>query len=171
MKCLILFPGKIIMMIKNIYISIWRLLKKFTQMVPMCSYVSYCKCAVLFRITKTHLYNFDPLKPHFYIVKLGFTGVYIIFLIFAHKHRLWVLVRTALESKNMKNNRIFLSENFHFLAIKCSIYLNGHVFVMVIACAWSRLLRVPREYCASWLCPFLGNFHLSFAGCTWNNTR
>ena len=34
-------------------------------------------------ITKTYLYNFDPLKPHFYIVKLGFTGVYIIFLISA----------------------------------------------------------------------------------------
>ena len=34
-------------------------------------------------IMKTHLYNFDPLKPHFYIVKLGFTGVYIIFLISA----------------------------------------------------------------------------------------
>ena len=34
-------------------------------------------------ITKTYLYNFDPLKPHFYIVKLGFTGVYIIFLIAA----------------------------------------------------------------------------------------
>ena len=31
-------------------------------------------------ITKTYLYNFDPLKPHFYVVKLGFTGVYIIFL-------------------------------------------------------------------------------------------
>ena len=28
-------------------------------------------------------YNSDPLKPHFYIVKLGFTGVYIIFLISA----------------------------------------------------------------------------------------
>ena len=39
-------------------------------------------------ITKTCLYNFDPLKPHFYIVKLGFTGVYIIFLISAQKHRL-----------------------------------------------------------------------------------
>ena len=38
-------------------------------------------------ITKTYLYNFDPLKPHFYIVKLGFTGVYIIFLISAQKHR------------------------------------------------------------------------------------
>ena len=34
-------------------------------------------------ITKTCLYNFDPLKPHFYKVKLGFTGVYIIFLISA----------------------------------------------------------------------------------------
>ena len=33
---------------------------------------------------KTYLYNFDPLKPHFCIVKLflnWFTGVYIIFLI------------------------------------------------------------------------------------------
>ena len=36
-------------------------------------------------ITKTCLYNFDPLKPHFYIVKLGFSGVYIIFLISAQK--------------------------------------------------------------------------------------
>ena len=32
-------------------------------------------------IAKTRLYKFDPFKPHFYIVKLGFTGVYIIFLI------------------------------------------------------------------------------------------
>ena len=36
-----------------------------------------CFCA---DITKTCLYNFDPLKPNFYIVKLGFTGAYIIFL-------------------------------------------------------------------------------------------
>ena len=36
-------------------------------------------------ITKTCLYSFDPIKPHFYIVKLGFTGVYIIFLISAQK--------------------------------------------------------------------------------------
>ena len=34
-------------------------------------------------ITRTCLYNFDPLKPHFYIVKLGFTGVHFIFLISA----------------------------------------------------------------------------------------
>ena len=34
-------------------------------------------------ITKTCLYNVGPLKPHFYIVKLGFAGVYIIFVISA----------------------------------------------------------------------------------------
>ena len=45
-------------------------------------------------ITKTRLHNFDLLNL-FYMVKLGFTGVYIIFLISAQKHRLWVLVRTA----------------------------------------------------------------------------
>ena len=45
-------------------------------------------------ITKTCLYDFffDPLKPHFYIVKLGFTGVYIIFSYFCSKHRLWYLL-------------------------------------------------------------------------------
>ena len=46
-------------------------------------------------ITKSRLYNFYPNKPHYYIVKLGFTGVFIIFSYFAKKHRLWVLVRTA----------------------------------------------------------------------------
>ena len=35
----------------------------------------------LAHITKTYLYNFYPLIPHFCKVKLGFTGVYIIFLI------------------------------------------------------------------------------------------
>ena len=30
---------------------------------------------------KTRLYNFDRLKPLFYTVKLGYTGVHIIFLI------------------------------------------------------------------------------------------
>ena len=35
----------------------------------------------ILHITKTCLYKFDPLKAHFYIVKLGFTGIYFIFLI------------------------------------------------------------------------------------------
>ena len=52
-------------------------------------------------IIKTYLYNFDPLKPHFYIVKLGFIMVYIICLISAQKLRLWVLVRTAPSTHNL----------------------------------------------------------------------
>ena len=39
----------------------------------------------IYYITKTCLYNFDPLIPHFYIVKLGFTGEDIIRLISAQK--------------------------------------------------------------------------------------
>ena len=58
-----------------------------------CAYVHCSQGSLL--ITKTRLYNFNPLKPHFYIVKLGFTWVYIIFSYFVKKHRLWVLVRTA----------------------------------------------------------------------------
>ena len=35
---------------------------------------------LIYDIAKTCLDNFDPLEPHFYTVKLGFTRVYIIFL-------------------------------------------------------------------------------------------
>ena len=38
------------------------------------------------RITKAYLYIFYPLKPHFYIVKQGFTVVYIIFFFFLLKN-------------------------------------------------------------------------------------
>ena len=54
--------------------------------------------ALMFRLiqvtTKTYLYNFNPLKPHFYIEQLGFTGVHY-FSYFCSKHRVWVLIRTA----------------------------------------------------------------------------
>ena len=54
-------------------------------------------------IMKTYLivYTFDPFISHFYIVQLGFTGVYIIFLISAQKHRLWVLVTQRAHDVNI----------------------------------------------------------------------
>ena len=76
------------------------------------------------------------------IVKLGFKGVNIIFLISAQKHILWVLVRTAsprrflqvhticVLSRNMKKKSEFLSENVQFLVMKFSVHLNRCVFVM-----------------------------------------
>ena len=75
-------------------------------------------------ITKTCLYNVDPLKPHFYIVKLGFKGVYVSLLISAQKHRLLVLVRTATRTHNLCFEQIyekiskFVSENLPFLGGK-----------------------------------------------------
>ena len=71
------------------------------------------------------------------MVKLRFTEVYINFLISAQKLRLWVLVRTASPSthnlsfeQKYEKYRSFLSENFQFLEVKFSIYLNRRVFVM-----------------------------------------
>ena len=92
-------------------------------------------------ITIKYLYNFDPLKHHFYIVKLVFTGVCIIFLISAQKHRLWVLVLTSTHNlcfeQKCENYQNFLSENFRFCVIKFSVCLNRLVFVMV------RFLTLP----------------------------
>ena len=78
----------------------------------------------LFVITKTCLYNVDPLEPHFYIVKLGFTGVYIIF---------HIVPTIYIFEQKYENYQNFSSENFHFLVGKNSVYLNRHVFVMVIS--------------------------------------
>ena len=43
----------------------------------------WLRAAASHHITKTCLYNVETLKHYFYIVKLGFTGVNIIFLISA----------------------------------------------------------------------------------------
>ena len=48
-----------------------------------CVRLNWVAALEIYIITKTYLYNFDPLKPHFYIAKLGFTGVYNILLISA----------------------------------------------------------------------------------------
>ena len=74
-------------------------------------------------ITKTCLYNFDPLKPHFYIVKLGFTGE-LAEAVLTSTHNL------CFEQKYEKYQN-FLSENFPCLVVKFSIYLNSRIFVMV----------------------------------------
>ena len=63
----------------NSYISNHVSIVNFNIIVVCVYYVAFKSIL----ITKTCLYNFDPLKPHFNIVKLGFTGVYIIFLISA----------------------------------------------------------------------------------------
>ena len=88
------------------------------------------------------LYNFDPLKPHFYTVKLGFTGGYTLFFLFFLKNidcgyslepPRWggsnEYHNLCFEQKYEKYQN-FLSKNFHFLVVKFSVYLNRRVFVM-----------------------------------------
>ena len=63
-------------------------------------------------ITKTYLYNFDSFKPHLYIVKLGITGLYIIFHISAQN----IDFGYSLEPPRREIWKIseFLSENLQF---------------------------------------------------------
>ena len=112
-------------------------------------------------ITKTCLYSFDPLKPHFYIVKLGFTGVYIIFLIFANKHRLWYSLEPPRRGgyneypQSMFWAEIwkileFLSEFFQFLQVKFSIHLNRRVFIWVFELTVAFLNKYSFSVLSTW---------------------
>ena len=100
--------------------------------------------------------NVYPLTPHFYIVKLGFTGVFI-FFDFTLKHRLWVLVRTASVRRFKRVPTIYvlsknknIIKNFHlkiifFTAVKYCCILHGRVCVMsnpIVAINWKRHLIV-----------------------------
>ena len=81
------------------------------------------------------------LKPHFYIVKLGFTGVYIIFLISAQNIDCGYSLEPPRRGGSSEYHNLcfeqkyekfknFLSENLQFLEVKLSIYLNRRVFLM-----------------------------------------
>ena len=109
-------------------------------------------------ITIKCLYTFDPLKPHIYIVKLGFTGVYIIFLFLLKNIDLGYLLepprrggsneypKSMFWAEIWKISEFFLSENFHFFEVKVSIYLNRRVFVMHNVCSlWGNKKTVCPE--------------------------
>ena len=93
-------------------------------------------------ITRTCLYYVEPLKPLLYCTT-GVYRVYIIFLISAQKHRLWVLVTTASPRRFYREPTIYVfahkydkiseyfSEYFLILVVKFSVYLNRLVFVML----------------------------------------
>ena len=67
----------------------------FKQKYENCQIVSSENFLFFLVVSRKHAYIILTPLNHFHIVKLGFTGVYIIFPISAQKHRLWVLVRTA----------------------------------------------------------------------------
>ena len=95
--------------------------------------------------TSHHLYNIDPHKPHFYNVIQGFTGVNIIFLFLLQNINCGYSLepprrggsggsngypQSMFWAEIWKISEFFLSEDFQFLGVKFSIYLNRRIFVM-----------------------------------------
>ena len=78
--------------------------------------LDFCYLKKWLNITKTCLYNFDSLKPQFYIVKLGgggvFTGVYINLQNFPQNidcgNSLERVPKIYVLSRNMKNIKVFI---------------------------------------------------------------
>ena len=121
---------------------------------------------------------FWPLKPHFYIEKLGLTEIYIIFLISAQNIYCEYSLEPPRRGGSNENPQsmikaeirkildIFLSEIFPFVVIKFSIYLNSRVFVMALAWFVACVLSVCLFFLLMslvgfllWLSWSLGIFH------------
>ena len=81
-------------------------------------------------IRKTYPSKAYPLiESHFYIEKLGFAGVHIpIFLIFAPKHRLWVLVRTASSGIPIHTPVCYVKVGYEGVYISWTCFPDGRMF-------------------------------------------
>ena len=131
----------------------WNEVKTKTLIRPKHIYWSVTTIKSLFpmfhHITKTRQYIFDPLKPHFYIINLGFTGVYIIFSYFTKN--------IDLDGSNEYPQSMFWVEiwkisDFFFIwiisffgCIFFPIYLNRRVFVMQMILVWCLARLAVRE--------------------------
>ena len=86
-------------------------------------------------IRKTCLCNKYPLKAHFYIVKLGYAGVYLFFLFLLQNidcgYSLEPPLTIYVLSKSKKNIKIFLMELSAFTTEKNICILHGKVFIMI----------------------------------------
>ena len=106
-----------------------------------CENKGQISCAVTV-IRKTCPCNEYPLKPHFYIVKLGFAGVYLFFLFLLQNIDCGYSLepprrggsneypQSMFCSKNKKNIKFFQLNFFIFYNFKYLFILHGHVFVM-----------------------------------------
>ena len=115
-----------------VYICCLNIFRSFLLTLSSCSTGLRSNVQVARHITKTYLYNFDPLKPHFYIVKLGFTGVYIIFLISYFCEAVLTSTHNLCFEQKYEKYQNFYLKTFSFVVVKFSMYmyLNRQVFVM-----------------------------------------
>ena len=130
------------------------MLKQKNQTNKQNTYVSNCFLAqnIDYNIDYTHNCDVEiiritcpcnvyPLIPHFYIVKLGYAGVYLFFLFllqnidcgYSLEPPRRVLTIYVL-SKNKKNIKNFLLKFFNFYNLKNLCILHGRVFVVSMLC-------------------------------------
>ena len=114
-------------------------------------------------ITKSCLYNVDSIKPHFYVVKLGFTGDIHYFSYFC-SHRLWVLLCFELKYEKYQN---FYLKTFSFWWWIFFIFLNRHDFVMIWTLRWNGY--EDKEY--SRMFNIQSTLVLEIQGTLWNTSR
>ena len=68
--------------------------------------------SLFIHITLTYLYDVDPLKPQFYIVKLRFPGVYIIFVISAQKQIVSTHQNRLAEAILMSTHNLYFEQKY-----------------------------------------------------------
>ena len=93
---------------------------------------------LLLNITKTYLYNFDPLEPHFYIVKLGFTGVYIISSPGLCPWRAYVVTQALASASVGVHVGVRVSTMFKFSNV-CIVFLMFKVLLSYLAYTYFRV--------------------------------
>ena len=74
--------------------------------------------------------NVYPSKPQFCYVKVGLKGVNIILLYCCLGEAVLTSTHNLCFEQKYEKYQNFLSENFIFLVVKLSVYLNRRVFVM-----------------------------------------
>ena len=104
-----------------------------------CSNKTFSPSQFVQIITKTSPCNEYPLTPHFCIVKLQFTGVFI-FSYFCSKT--WIVGtrknRLTFWAKKKENYHNFSSENCHFYSFEILQYIAWACFLNVFKC-WSQV--------------------------------
>ena len=145
-------------------------------------------------IMKTCLYNFDPLKHHIYKFKLGFRGVYIIFLISAQnidfgfslepprrcgsnkcpQSMFWVEIWKNIRGFYLKFFR-FWRCNFLYIWIDVFLYWyllicapNKYLYLSAHPCSIISFRYVHEENLLIWICAVHSCPKVRFGRCSWN---
>ena len=102
--------------------------------IVMCCTISAIRSVLCLYIMQTSPCHLHPLTPHFYIVKLGFTGVYIFFLFLFRKIDRWYSLEPPeaiyVLSENNTNITIINSKIIIFTAVENLSMIHRHVCVM-----------------------------------------